>query len=77
MDRSSKDMDTASIQKERAVEVETVSTEVDGADVAYYKSRREKRLVLKQDLSIAVLFSECYWFAYLVCSACNVETVKC
>jgi len=69
-------MDTALEQKELAIEAKAVQTEVNGADVAHHKSKKEKHLVLKQDLSIIVLLSGCYWFAYLVCSACNVDTVK-
>ncbi|KAJ9610477.1 hypothetical protein H2200_005254 [Cladophialophora chaetospira] len=65
MHRSSKDMDTVSTQKELAIEAEAVHTEVDGADVPHHKSKKEKRLVLKQDLSIVLLLSGCYWFAYL------------
>ncbi|KIW93256.1 uncharacterized protein Z519_05861 [Cladophialophora bantiana CBS 173.52] len=65
MDRSSKDMDTTSIQKELAIEAELVHADVDGADVVHHKTKKEKRLVLKQDLSIVVLLAGCYWFAYL------------
>jgi hypothetical protein len=67
MDFSSEDMDSVSMQKELAVEAEAVHANVDGTDVPHHKSKKEKRLVLKQDLSIVVLLSGCYWFAYLVC----------
>jgi hypothetical protein len=63
-------MDTSSTQKELAIEAEAVYFEADGAaNVPHRKSKKEKRLVLKQDLSIVLLLAGCYWFAYLVCSA--------
>lgn len=66
MNRSSKDMDTASVQKELAVEAEAVVPEMNGTGNVPRKSKKEKRLVLKQDLTIVLLLSGCYWFAYLV-----------
>ena len=75
MHHPSKDMDTVSLQKELAVEAEAVHTEVDGAKVPHHKSKKEKRLILKQDLSIVVLLAGCYWFAYLVCAVYYLKTV--
>ena len=69
------DMATVCGEKELAVEAEAVHTEVDGADVPYHKSRLEKRLVLKQDLSMVVLLSGCYWFAYLVCPVSDIDAL--
>lgn len=37
------------------------------AGESHHKDRKERRLVLKQDFSIVLLLSGCYWFAYLVC----------
>lgn len=39
-----------------------------GPDGPHRKDGQEKRLVLKQDFSIVLLLSGCYWFAYLVSS---------
>lgn len=33
---------------------------------SHHKDKKERRLVLKQDVLIVVLLSGCYWFAYLV-----------
>lgn len=67
MDPAPQDMEAASTQKEIAVESEALHTETNAAYEAHHKSKKEKRLVLKQDLSIVFLLSGCYWFAYLVC----------
>lgn len=70
-------MDEVLKQGDLVVEDEVVHKEqVDGSDVVHIKSKKEKRLVLKQDLSIVLLLAGCYWFAYLVSSATSVETVK-
>lgn len=68
MTPASQDTESASTQKEIAVESEALHTETTAAYEAHHKSKKEKRLVLKQDLSIVLLLSGCYWFAYLVCS---------
>lgn len=47
--------------------VEENSNEIyTGHDSSPRKDKKEKRLLLKQDLSIVLLLSGCYWFAYLV-----------
>lgn len=67
MNHASQDMESASSQKEIAVESKALHTETTTAYEAHHKGKKEKRLVLKQDLSIVLLLSGCYWFAYLVC----------
>lgn len=76
MNPMTQDMDAAS-KHEIAIEAEAVHTEGDGmgAGMKHHKSKLEKRLVLKQDLSIVLLLSGCYWFAYLVCSRYRVKTL--
>ncbi len=63
---SPRDIDTILEQKGLALEAEIVNLGTDGADMPHHKSKLEKRLIFKQDISIVVLLSGCYWFAYLV-----------
>ncbi|KAL6246868.1 hypothetical protein RBB50_006175 [Rhinocladiella similis] len=51
--------------KEGVFEAESVHKEVEAQGAEHHKSKKEKRLLLKQDLSIVLLLFGCYWFAYL------------
>lgn len=60
--------------KEGVFEAESVHKEVEAQGAEHHKSKKEKRLLLKQDLSIVLLLFGCYWFAYLVCSSRAANT---
>jgi hypothetical protein len=60
MDRTSKDVEVTAAHKELVTDDTTSCGDV------HHKNKQERRLVLKQDLSIVLLLSGCYWFAYLV-----------
>ena len=60
MERTSKDDEVSAAHKE--IPTSDITPLVD----VHHKGKQERQLVLKQDLSIVLLLSGCYWFAYLV-----------
>lgn len=66
MESIPRDISATPSQKEGAIEAESVHKEVEVSDATQHKSKKEKSLLLKQDLSIVLLLFGCYWFAYLV-----------
>lgn len=66
-------MDAVTEQKQLAVEAEVVQTDDNDTNLPRHKSKLEKRLLFKQDISIVGLLAGCYWFAYLVRPLPNIK----
>ena len=63
---SNVEKDNAAFHKERLDSGEAGDRVYVQAGESHHKDKKERKLVLKQDLSIVLLLSGCYWFAYLV-----------
>ena len=68
MEATSKDVEYSASHMEVAAGVNGADKGYTVAGDAHHKDKKERLLVLKQDLSIVLLLSGCYWFAYLVCA---------
>ena len=66
MSTAEKNIEPAASHKDRLDMGEAGDHVYVSAGESHHKGNKERKLVLKQDLSIVLLLSGCYWFAYLV-----------